>query len=111
MNEIVGNNQKSKGYDDTLIVYILYGISFIIGITWIAALIYAYIKRNDLKDTIYYSHMNYIIRTCWWTIGWVILGCILMMVFVGILVLFAVSIWSIYRGVKGFIYFKDGKTI
>lgn len=102
---------KPKGYDDTMIVYVLYGLSFILGVTWLGALIYAYIKRDDLKDTIYYSHMNYIIRTCWWGIGWGILSFILMFIFIGVFLLFGVSIWLLYRGIKGFIYFKDSKEI
>lgn len=102
---------KPKGYDDAMIVYILYGLSFVIGITWIGALIYAYIKRDDLKDTIYYSHMNYVIRSCWWGLGLMILGFVLMFVLIGLFVIIGVSIWLLYRGIKGFIYFKDGKAI
>lgn len=110
-NSIVNNREVSDGYSDALTVYILYGISFVIGITWIAAFIYAYLKRHDLQNTIYYSHMNYVIRTCWWTIFWGIVGFILSFFFVGFLVLFALTIWAIYRGVKGYITLKDGKAI
>lgn len=102
---------KPKGYDDAMIVYILYGLSFILGITWLGSLIYAYIKRDDLKGTVYYSHMNYIIRTCWWGIGLGFIGFILMFIFIGLFVLIGLSIWLLYRGIKGFIYFKDGKEI
>ena len=110
-NILSANNGKPVGYEDTLIVYILYGLSFFTGFLWFAAIIYAYVRRNDLKETIYYSHMSYIIRTCWWTLAWSFLCIILMFVFVGFILFFFVYFWSIYRGIKGFIRFKDGKPM
>ncbi|MHC5224781.1 DUF4870 family protein [Ignatzschineria sp. LJL83] len=110
-NILTTNNGKPVGYEDTLIVYILYGLSFFTGFLWFAAIIYAYVRRNDVKDTIYYSHLNYIIRTCWWSLGLSIVAFILMFIFIGIFVFFFVFIWSVYRGIKGFIRFKDGKPM
>lgn len=110
--EAQNSSVKPFGYDDTFIVYILYALSFFTGgLLWIAALIYAYVRRDGVKDTIYYSHLNYIIRTCWWSLGLSVLGFILLFVFIGIFILIGVSVWSIYRGIKGFIYFRDGKSI
>lgn len=110
-NALSTNNGKPVGYEDTLIVYILYGLSFFTGFLWFAAIIYAYVRRDDLKKTIYYSHMNYMIRTCWWTLAWSFLSFILMFIFVGFIMFIVVYIWSIYRGIKGFIRFKDGKSM
>ena len=47
------------------------GLLFSAGLLSVVALIVNYIKRDDALGTIYETHMNWMIRTFWWTLFWV----------------------------------------
>ncbi|MBP6115629.1 MAG: hypothetical protein KA498_03230 [Neisseriaceae bacterium] len=55
---------------ETLIVYIAFVASIFFSLfASVIGVIYAYVRRNDLKETVYYSHFNYLIRLFWWQLG------------------------------------------
>lgn len=95
----------------TLAIYLLYGLSFFTGITGIAALIVNYIKREDTVGTIYASHFTWQIRTFWWSLVWGILGFVTILIGVGFLILAVDGIWVMYRLIKGFLNWNDGKPM
>ena len=95
----------------TMIIYILYMASVLLGVTSIVGVIMAYVKRADFAGTEYEDHITYLIRTFWISLGGYVIGVILSMVFIGVFVIFAVFIWFIYRIVVGFIKFNDNKPI
>ena len=45
-------------------VYILYAVAFMLVITLIIGLFIAYQKRKEAVGSIYYSHFQYLIKTC-----------------------------------------------
>ena len=57
------------------------------------------------------SHFNWQIRTFWWGLAWFALGCILVIVGVGLIILFASWVWVIYRVVKGWLKLIEGKAV
>lgn len=73
----------------------------------VIALIINYVKRDDARGTVWHSHMNWMIRTCWWTLFWILLAFAPIMVLsvfsLGLLsFLFVVPIlWYLYRMIKG----------
>jgi uncharacterized membrane protein len=95
----------------TLATYILYALSAFTGITGIVALIINYIKREDTAGTIYASHFTWQIRTFWWSLVWGILGFLTLLVGVGFLILCIDGIWVLYRMIKGFLNWNDGKPM
>jgi uncharacterized membrane protein len=95
----------------TLVVYILYAVSCLIGVTALVAIIINYIKREDVQGTIYQSHFTWQIRTFWWTLGWFVLGAFTAMLFVGFLIMAVAAVWTIYRLVKGWLYWNDHKPL
>ena len=95
----------------TLATNILYALSAFTGITGIVALIIDYIKREDTAGTIYASHFTWQIRTFWWSLVWGILGIVTLVVGVGFLILTIDGIWVLYRMVKGFLNWNDGKPM
>ena len=46
------------------------GLILSAGLFSVVALILNYLKRDDAAGTIYQSHMNWMIRTFWWTLFW-----------------------------------------
>lgn len=95
----------------TMIVYILQAASFVVGITGIVAIVMNYVKRDDTQGTIYESHFTWQIRTFWWSLLWAVIGFATMVVLVGFAILAADFVWTIYRIVKGFLNWNDGKPM
>lgn len=93
------------------LVYALQAASFLVGITFIAAVIVNYLKRDEVAGTWLESHFDWQIKTFWWSFLWGVLGLVLMVVVVGIFILIADAIWVLYRIVKGWLNLNDGKTM
>lgn len=103
--------QRERGRDDALIVYIALIASFFTAVAIFVALIYAYVRRNEIRETIYYSHLNYVIRTIWLSFLFTVVGAITLPIFIGYFILIATLLWLIYRTIIGFIAFKEGEGI
>jgi uncharacterized membrane protein len=97
--------------DYALWVYILQGIGFFLGITWIVGVVINYVKRDEVKGTWVASHFDWQIRTFW--IGFVamIIGTLTTVIGIGFVLLFLSWVWGIYRVVKGWLAFNDRKEI
>lgn len=95
----------------TLVIYILYALSWLIGISAIVAIVINYVKREDAAGTIYESHFTWQIRTFWWALLWCVVGLLSMVILVGFVILFAAAVWTIYRIVKGWLYWNDRRPM
>jgi uncharacterized membrane protein len=95
----------------TLVTYILYALSPFAGLSAVVAIIINYIKRDETAGTIYESHFTWQIRTFWFSLLWAVIGGATIWLGVGFLVLAADYIWVIYRIVKGFLNWNDGKPM
>jgi uncharacterized membrane protein len=96
----------------TLVIYVLYALSAFVGLTAIVAIIVNYIKRDDARGTLYESHFRWQIRTFWFGLLWACLGALTIFIFgIGFVVLAVNSIWLIYRVVRGFLNWNDGKPM
>ena len=106
---------KSSGGTDlrqyTMIIYILYMVAILVGVTSIVGVIMAYVKRDDFAGTDYEDHITYLIRTFWISLIGYLIGAVLSIVGIGIIIIIAVGIWYIYRSIAGFIKFNDNKPI
>ena len=95
----------------TMIIYVLYACSLFVGITGIVAVVMNYVKRDDARGTLYESHFSWQIRTFWWGLLWAVLGFLTVWVLIGFAILFVNYVWCIYRIVKGFMNWNDGKPM
>lgn len=89
------------------VVYLLQVLSFLTGITAIIGLIINYVKRSDAKGSWLESHYRWQIRTFWFALLWLVLGCLLVIILIGYLILLANTIWVIYRIIKGWIKLSE----
>jgi uncharacterized membrane protein len=113
-----GRNPGGKTPDElaslrqlTLIIYLLYALSWLLGVTAIIAIVINYVKREDAQGTLYESHFRWQIRTFWWGLCWFVLGALTVVLLVGFAILFAATVWVIYRLVKGLLYWNDRKPL
>ncbi len=97
-------------YDGPKLVYILYFVSFLVGITAIAALIVAYLKRGE-ASTAATSHYTFQIRTFWIGLLFAVISALTAMIGIGILLAIATVVWFLVRAIKGFILANDGKPV
>ena len=95
----------------TWVIYGLYAAGFLIGLTWIVAIILNYVKRGDVAGTFLESHFNWQIRTFWISLVVGLIGIVLMIVVVGWLVLLADAVWVIYRLVVGGLKLSEDKPV
>lgn len=85
--------------------------SFVGSIPSIFAVILNYVKRGDARGTWAESHYRWQIRTFWFAIFWVAVAAILFVTLVGIPfsmgILVAVTLWLVYRIVRGWLRLRD----
>lgn len=106
MNEVVEQGQPdSEG--SARIIYVLYLVGLVLGITGIVGVIMAYVNKGDAPDWLK-SHYQFQIRTFWIGALYMLLGLILSFVLVGYLVFLFWLVWLIVRCVKG-LKFLDKK--
>jgi uncharacterized membrane protein len=94
-----------------MVVYALQALGFLVGITWIVAVIVDYVKLDEAAGTWLESHLRWQIRTFWWGLLWGAVGALLVFVLVGFLVWTAAAVWVIYRIVKGWLSLNERKPV
>ncbi|WP_025601889.1 DUF4870 family protein [Burkholderia sp. WSM2230] len=96
----------------THVLYALYAVHWLTGgLTIIVAIIINYVKRGDAAGTPYEQHFEWQIRTFWIGLVGYAIGGLLVFVVIGIALLWAVSIWMLYRIIKGWLYLYDNKPL
>ncbi|TCW33502.1 DUF4870 family protein [Gulbenkiania mobilis] len=109
--EIITQTDERKIGTLTLVVYILQAVSLFVGVTALVGVIINYLKRSEAAGTVYASHFSWQIRTFWWTVAGSVVGGVLMIIGVGFLIWAAVYVWYIYRIVRGYLNYNDGKPM
>jgi uncharacterized membrane protein len=95
-----------------IVVWGLYIASyFTFAITMIVGLIIAYVKRDELADTPFASHMTSAIRTFWISLIFGVVGVLLSIIGIGIVLLIALAVWQLFRIIRGMIRAIDSKPI
>ena len=91
--------------------------AFLIGWPSIIAVIFNYVKRNEVRGTWLESHFLWQIRTFWYGLLWVSL-CIVFVVLtfgIGLIIVWLpigiVSLWCVYRIVRGWLALRDGRPM
>ncbi len=97
--------------DITRIVYILQLASLAVGVTFIAAVIINYVKRQDVEGTWLESHFRWQIHTFWYSLLWTCVGLATAMFIIGFFVLMASLVWMLYRAIKGLLSLEENKPM
>ena len=115
----------------TLVLYVLYIIAiFSAGLLAVIALVINYIKRDDVRGSIFESHFTWQIRSFWWYLFWNIIAFVpfIFLFFTGenvnafagvaigattfCLVVVGVSwIWIVYRAIAGIMRLNDNQPM
>lgn len=93
------------------VVYGLQAAALLVGITYFAAVIINYLRRDQAAGTWLESHFTWQIRTFWWSLAWTIAGIATAVLVVGIFVLVAAAVWYVYRVVRGWVELNEGRPV
>jgi len=94
------------------LVYILQGIRLAAGgLAWIAAMMVNYIKFDSVRGTWLESHFRWQLNTFWYGLLWWVVGLISWLLLLGWLVWGVLTLWAIYRVVRGALLLNDGRPI
>lgn len=98
------------GPQNALVIYILYLVGFVIGITAIVGIVMAYLNRGKAGGFVE-SHYTWQIRTFWIALLASIVSAILFVVVIGVPLMIAVAVWVIIRVVKGIMALNKNEPI
>lgn len=107
MTQFDANDMKTNGH----IAYGLFAVSLLVGITGLVAIVFCYLKRSAFEGAVWESHMTWLIRTFWIAFIGGLASMLLMFIAIGFVTILAVIIWFIYRIMKGWILWNDGKPV
>lgn len=92
------------------LVYILYLVAIVIGVTSIVGVIMAYVAK-DQADPLLKSHYDNQINIFWKGLLYMLIGVVTSVILIGFLVLLAALVWYIVRCVKGMQALSAGQPI
>ena len=96
----------------TTIVYVLQAASLFTGsLTLFAGVIINYVRMEDVQGSWIESHFRWQTKTFWYTLLWMVIGAVTTIFLVGWVILLAVSLWLIYRLVKGWVYLNEHRPM
>ena len=89
--------------------------SFIGSIPSIVAVVMNYARRSATRGTYLDSHFRWQLRTFWFAVLWACTSVLVMLTIIGIFAglagLFALTIWIIYRLVRGWLALRDKRPM
>ena len=75
----------------------------------VAAVVLAYLKRGDVAGTVYASHFDWVVRTFWWGLLWLVLSAMATYIYIGWVSGVIALVWMIYRLIKGWLAFESNQ--
>src|SRR5690606_35764569 len=97
----------------THLIYGLFALGLLsagfFGIATIAGIVLAYLKRGDAAGTVYAHHFDWVIKTFWWGLLWVILSGLSTFIFIGWLTGLIALVWIVYRIIRGWLALFSGQ--
>ena len=119
MNNVVvpGSTTSTDGGGLRMLTHLLYGLHtlswFSAGVFSVIAMVINYVKRPDLPDELYRSHFRWQARSFWFTLLWLALTSplFLLLWFPGAVAWFVIGLWYLYRFLRGWWSFTEGRAM
>ena len=114
MNQVIDERPANTGI--ATVVYVLYLVTLISGVTAIIGVVMAYMYRDEAPEWLR-THYEMQIRTFWIGLLWVGLCMLFVVMTLGLGILIAwfplliVSVWFVYRVARGWIRLREGRPM
>jgi uncharacterized membrane protein len=92
------------------LIYVLYIVSFVIGISGLVGIVLAYINRGKSESWVE-THYTWAVRTFWIGILYSIISALLMIVGIGFILILATAVWVVVRCVLGLQAVSRGEAV
>lgn len=102
-----GAGRREAGRDTAVLVYLLQLLGLVTVLTAIAGVIVNYVKWDDVRGTWLESHFRWQVRTFWFSLLWGLVGWLLAFIGIGFLILAGVTVWYLYRAVRGWVLLNE----
>ena len=115
MTEIEHDTQRPVSPVNAQIMYVLHAIApFTYWLLAVVAVIMGAVGRDGVRGTFLESHYDYLSKTFWWGLLWLVLFTVIFVVtVVGIFLLFIpwfiLTCWYLYRVIRGWMRLNDRK--
>ncbi|MGB6536447.1 MAG: hypothetical protein WBF58_10860 [Xanthobacteraceae bacterium] len=93
-----------------LVVYILYFVSYVVGITALVGVIIAHVQVGQ-ADPVLHTHYQWQIRTFWIGLLYLVIGVILTFIIIGIPILLFWFVWTLVRSIMGVLALNENRPI
>jgi uncharacterized membrane protein len=97
-------------YGLALIVYLLYLLGFLTGVSAVVGLVIA-MMQIERADPVSRSHFRFQIRTFWIGLAYIVVGVITLHVGIGVLIMLWWIVWTAMRCAKGLLALNAGEPI
>ena len=91
--------------------YALFAAAPLCGVTPFIGLIVAYTARDVAGDTWIATHLRWLRRTFWFTMLWLLVGGVTILLGIGVIILVAAAIWFVYRVARGWMRLSMGQSV
>jgi uncharacterized membrane protein len=113
MTHTMSSNANANVHADrkTLVVvcYVLFILGVVNGLTAVAGVIVAHLKRGGSAGTVWHSHYDNMIRVFWISLFAFAVGWVLKLVLIGFVVLGVLAVWYLYRTIRGLILASEAR--
>lgn len=104
-------SQEQRDISYIYAIYALFALGIFGLVPAIGGVIMAYAKRNELRGTIYFSHLQFLLKTFWITLIFSIIGYFTLIFLIGFPILLLTFGWYIFRVVSGFLHLRENRAI
>lgn len=113
MNMIPADDNHTDSERTTLLVaYVLHIIApFTFWTAAIVGVIIDHLKVNETRSEFIRSHHQWLIRTFWWGLIWLVVTTALMLILIGYVLYIVVAVWWLYRVIRGVLAFIDRRSM
>lgn len=85
-----------------LVVYLLMIMGCFTGVLWFIGALWAMIKIHDAQGSLFEDHYVNIVSVFWWGLGWMLIGTLLTIIWIGYIVIICTWLWAAWRIFRGF---------
>ena len=104
-------SQEQRDISYFYAIYALFALGIFGLVPAIGGVIMAYAKRNELRGTIYFDHLQFLLKTFWITLIFSIISYFTLIFLIGFLILLLTFGWYTFRVVSGFLRLRENRAI
>ena len=104
-------SQEQRDISYIYAIYALFALGIFGLVPAIGGVIMAYVKRNEIRGTIYFDHIQFLLKTFWITLIFGIIGSCTLFLLIGFLIIPLTWGRYVFRVVSSFLRLRENRAI